>query len=219
MVQEKNAAEIENYYRKLTPPQIYTSEGIDRIIISNSVDANTILRKVPRLIKEPVFFLNPNGEKVALKSDDGKIIVNQIGEIQYLVAGYATRQDGWEAKLETCPASEVYSPDMTSTNLNDEQYKVIMDLLWEYNYLQQLQMITNRDFSFELHQLRNDINAIIVPAKSLYAGSVQAVKTFRTVSEGKQETIAPQNKQNALDAFIGKIKGGGQQQQKKPFYM
>lgn len=220
--QQKN---INKYYDRLNP-QIYNQEGIDKVIITNASSANHIIRKVPNYIQEPVYYLE-NGKKVPLRDEEGNIITDENGVVKFAIEGYKTVQDGWIAEAQFCPASEPFSSDMTSSNFTEEETKTITELGWYYDYYQRLQMITGRDYSFELHQLVNDINFIVLPKKSFMGGSVAAVKTFRNIGEDTTRSfvVDEAGKKRGLFTSINETLWGkqgnqaAQQTRQRPFYL
>jgi hypothetical protein len=49
-----------------------------------------------------------------------------------------------------------------------------------------LHQLTDTDYSVTLHRIRNDIASIVNSAKSYKGGTVQRIKTFRTISDSNQ---------------------------------
>jgi hypothetical protein len=218
---------LRQYYEKISP-QVYSQEGIDRIIITNNTVATNMVRKVPNFKRVPIYFFDANNKKVPLKDELGNVVVDDEGAVKYVISDWEFVQDGYKAIAVQCPASEPFTPDMTGTWLDDELTKGVTELGLYYNYLQRQQMVSDEDYSFELHQLVNDINFFLLPRKSFMGGSVSAVKTFRTIEEGTQKTITGEmQKKGGLFSGINSAlwgKSGGQTQmqqggQNKPFYV
>lgn len=211
-------------YLQAYKPVPYSDAAIDKIIITASVSANTIIRKVPYFEDEIVFLLDEKGEKIPIKDEQGNFKVNENGIMQYVIKEVKKKQVGFTFKIDYCPSSEPFSPDMTSTYLTERQRDYVMQMVWLFAYYQRLQMNSKRDYSFRLHKIVNDINALIVPQKSFNAGSVSAVKTFRSLTQGNaadQEALRQKRGGvgGIVDAVLGEKKQAPKPAPEKPFYM
>jgi hypothetical protein len=222
-LQQANEEQNLDRYHEKFQPTVRSSEGIDKIIITNNVSANQMVKKVQKFKLTPIFYLDEQGNKVPLKDEQGNVIVDENGVVQYAIAELKQEPDGFMAVAEYCSASEPFSPDLSSTYLDEKWCDLIIELGWYYNYYQRLQMNGSEDYSFELHQLVNDINFVALTRKSYLGGSVSAVKTFRTIEEGKQEQIfkEEQKRRGVLGGLNETLwgKGAPPPKQQRPFYV
>jgi hypothetical protein len=176
----------------------FSSEQIDATILSPEAKATIITRKVPRMVRTPIYLLDTEGNKVPAQDEKNRNILNDKGEMQYIIKDYETHQDGWKAKQELLPASEPFSTDDATSHTTQEQADYVLRTFFFYNFLAVQHDKTASDYSGYLHKLRNDAKAILHSRKSIGGETVKAVKTFYTKSEGtnilRNEELEPKKK-------------------------
>jgi hypothetical protein len=185
---------------------VYNQEQIDQLILTPEARATDIIKKVPNMVKEPIYLLDENDEKVPLTNEDGEIIVSEEGEIKYIIKDYKEVQHGWIPVRDIVPASEIFNIDNATSNLSQEAIKVILYEWWMYNHYALKQQLTGKDYSYRLHKLRNDALAVLNSAKSYNNSTVQAIKTFINKTDTKQwmkQDEGDKKKSNPFAAMFG----------------
>lgn len=198
---------------------VYNMEQIDQMILEQDSRSTDLIKKVPNMVKKPIYLLNEKGEKVPLIDEDENIILNEEGAMQYVIKDYVEEQQGWIPVKDVVPASEIFTRDNSTSNLSLEAIKVLLFGFWLHDHYSTKQMLSSKDYSYRLHKIRNDGLAILNSAKSYNNCSVQAVKTFRNVTDTKQwlkqEGDQDKPKTNPFAAMFGGI-GKKTKEQQKP---
>lgn len=193
------------------PNPVYSSEGIDQLILTPDGKATTAIMKRPKIIRKPIFLLDEAGEKVPLLDEKGNQLINEFGELMYVVKDYLEEQDGWEPVQENMSTSELFTIDGSTSNISHEAVQVVLASYWFHNRLAMRNANTNKNFSGYLHKLRNDTLAIFHASKSLNGGTVQSIKTFINKTDARQWTNEMEEKKPGI---LGNLFGGNKQ--KKP---
>lgn len=186
---------------------VYTVEQVDQMILTPEARSTLIIKKKPRYEKVPVFAKDKNDQKIPLLDEKGNIIVDENGAQRYLIQDYEYVQRGWEPSMEVVPASELFTIDLSTSNVSGDAVRLLTSLMWNYNHILSLHDTTDDDYSSLLHKIRNDIVAIVSSAKSYNGGAVSAVKTYRSITDNKQwqqltDGTQP-NKPNPLAEILG----------------
>lgn len=188
------------------PSPIYYSEQVDQLIVTPDTRSNIISRKIPRIVKIPIYALDENNEKIPLKNSDGEITINKDGEIQYIIKDYAEVQKGWMSELDVTPTPEIFSIDNATSNISGKAVSFVTRTLWFFNFLSVYQDMTKHDYSVYLHKLRNDSTTVLQASKSYNGGILQILKTFINKTDSKQwlqKDDEEQKKNNPLAFLTG----------------
>ena len=165
---------------------VYTVEQVDQMILTPEARSTLIIKKKPKYEKVPIFAKDVHGEKVPLMDENSNYIVDQNGAQRYLIKDYEYVQRGWQPSMEVVPASELFTIDLSTSNISGDAVRLVTVLMWNYNHILALHDTTDDDYSSLLHKIRNDIVSIVQSAKSYNGGTVSSVKTYRTISDNKQ---------------------------------
>lgn len=187
------------------PSPIYYHEQIDQLILTPESRANVITRKRPRMIRKPIYDLDTLGDKIPIVDEKGNTLLNNRGELQYVIKDYKEEQDGFEAVLEVVPASEIFSVDNATSNISQEAVKLLTRTYWFYNHLSVYQTMTKLDYSVYLHKLRNDATTVLQASKSYNGGIIQMIKTFINKTDSKQwlQTNEQEKKSDLFSSILG----------------
>lgn len=202
----------EDIVTRATP--VYSSEQVDQLILTPEGKATVLIRKKPNWVKQPIYLLNEDGEKIPVRKD-GEVVLNENNEIQYIIKDYEYVQDGWIAVEEILPASEPFTIDNSTGNLSQEAVNFSIRTMWFYNYLMPFQTETNEDYSLYLHKLRNDFLAVTNTSKSFRQGTIQSIKTFRNIVDTKEWSNREDEEQKNAGLF-GWLLGGNKKKSSKP---
>jgi len=194
---------------------VYGNEQIDQIILTPEARATEIIKKVPNMIKEPIYLLDDVGEKVPLTDEEGNTIVNEKGEIQYIIKDYKETQKGWIPVKDYVPASEIFNIDNATSNLSQEAIKLLLFEWWMYNHYAVKQQLTGKDYSYRLHHIRNDALAVLNSAKSYNNSTVQAIKTFINKTDNKQWNQQVEEEKPKTNPFAALVGGFGSKKNKQ----
>ena len=196
------------------PNPVYSNEQIDQLILTPEARATVITRKVPKMVKFPIFLLDEQGNKVPLLDDEGKARTDNEGIMQYVIKDFEIKQVGWESQVDYVPATEIFNIDDATSNISHEAVKLSTRMAWFYNYLSVKQMHTNKDYSYYLHKIRNNRMAIVASAKSYNGGTIQAIKTFINKMDSKQWTnqINPEEEKKGFNP-LAMIFGGNKKKE------
>jgi len=188
---------------------VYTVEQVDQMILTPEARSTLIIKKKPKYEKVPIYSKDKDDEKIPLMDEKGNMIVDQDGALRYLIKDYEYVQRGWEPSMEVVPASELFTIDLSTSNISADAVKLLTSLMWNYNHILSLHDTTDDDYSSLLHKIRNDIVAIVSSAKSYHGGAVSAVKTYRSVTDNKQwQTLADGNQGNKSANPLAEMLGG-----------
>lgn len=189
---------------------VYSIEQVDQLILTPEARSTVIIKKKPRYEKIPVYTLDSNKQKIPLLDESNHFIVDSDGKQRYLIKDYDYVQRGWVPSMEIVPASELFTIDLSTSNISKEAVTLITLLMWNYNHMMALHEATDDDYSVALHKIRNDIVSIVSAAKSYNGGTVSAVKTYRQITDSKQwqyMTDGQEQKPNPLTALLGGFGG------------
>lgn len=192
---------------------IYSQEQIDQLALTPDGKATLMIKKKPRMVKKPVYLLDDKGEKVPLNDEDGNIIIDENGVIQYIIKDFVEEQQGWEAFEEIAPATETNTIDTSTGNVSAKGVEFLTKSYWRYNYFLVYQTETNEDYSVYLHKLRNDILGVLNASKSYNQGTIQAVKTFINKVHSQEFIDTPQEQKTG---FLDKLFGSKKPARKAP---
>lgn len=196
---------------------VYTVEQVDQMILTPEARSTLIIKKRPKYERVPVFAKDKNGDKVPLLDEKGNHIVDQNGVQRYLIKDYEYVQRGWEPSMEVVPASELFTIDLSTSNVSGEAVILLTSLMWNYNHILSLHDTTDDDYSSLLHKIRNDIIAIVSSAKSYNGGAVSAVKTYRSISDNKQwQHLSDGEEQKPANPLAEILGGFGKPKKEKP---
>jgi len=188
------------------PSPIYYSEQVDQLIVTPDTRSNLISRKIPRIVKVPIYALDEKGEKVPLTDEKDNIIINAEGEVQYIIKDYKEVQKGWRAELDVTPTPEIFSIDNATSNISGKAVAFVTRTLWFFNFLSVYQDMTKHDYSVYLHKLRNDGTTVLQASKSYNGGILQILKTFINKTDSRQwlqKEEEEQKKTNPLAFLTG----------------
>lgn len=194
---------------------IYGQHQIDQMILTPEARATIITKKVPRIVKEPIYLLDENGEKIPVKDDTGEIRYNENGEVMYVIKEYKEHRMGWMPVQEIVPASEMFNVDNGTGNISHEAVIFLTKTMWRYNIFCVYQQTTDNDYSIYLHKLRNDALAILNSSKSFNGGTLQAIKTFINKTDSKQ-WLNPQEEEKKPGVLGGLFGGGNKGKARQP---
>lgn len=189
---------------------VYSIEQVDQLILTPEARSTVIIKKKPRYEKIPIYSLNDKKQKIPLEDENGHTIVDSDGKQRYLIKDYDYVQRGWVPSMEIVPASELFTIDLSTSNISKEAVNLITLLMWNYNHMMSLHEATDDDYSVALHKIRNDIVSVVSAAKSYNGGTVSAVKTYRQITDSKQWQYMngeEQQKPNPLSALLGGFGG------------
>ena len=192
---------------------IYGQAQIDQMILTPEARATIITKKVPRIIREPIYLLDEKKEKIPVKDSNGEIRYNELGEVMYVIKDYKETQVGWMPIQEIVPASEMFNVDNGTGNISHEAVIFLTKTIWRYNIFSVYQQTTDNDYSIYLHKLRNDALAILNASKSFNGGTLQAIKTFINKTDSKQWLNPVEEKKKP--GILGGIFGGGKPKPKQ----
>lgn len=200
---DANERAIQNVENRIP---VYTQEQVDQLILTPEARATVIIRKRPLMVKIPVYKKDLEGNKIQIVDKANKPIVDKEGNPKFVVEKYRVEQRGEQAVAEQLPASEVFTIDNSTSNIGDAASRLELLLMFNYNKLLFKQSRTKKDYSDIIHKQRNDIIAILASGKSYNGGTIQSIKTFRTISDNKQFTNdSGEQKQmfNPISAIFG----------------
>lgn len=193
-------------------PQVYSQEAIDQMVLTPEGKATLMTKKVPNMVREPVYLLDEKGQKIPFLNAEGQQVLNEKGEMQYIIKDYVEVQHGWRGEEEILPATEPLTIDLSTSNLSAKAVNFVTTTLWRYNYFLTLQRETNEDYSVYLHKLRNDVLSVLNASKSYNSSTIQAIKTFINKVDSREFIDAPQEqKQGIWDKLLG-----GKPKERKP---
>lgn len=182
-------------------------EQIDQMVLTPEAQTNVITRKVPRMLRKPVYELDDKQNPIPIVDVEGKPIFDETGKQLFKIQRYETYQDGYTSKVEQIPSSELLFVDYSTSNLSFEACIQLTRCGMQYNRMLYKQSKTSQDYSNYLHKLRNDNLVILNSFKSFNGGTIQAIKTFINKMDEKQ-WIRPleDKKPNPFGFFGGKPK-------------
>jgi len=180
----KEVQQVSNVNQKPSP--IYYSEQVDQLIVTPDTRSNLISRKIPRIIRTPIFALDKNGKKIPFTNEEGTQIINEKGEMQYIIKDYQETQRGWMSELDVTPAPEIFSIDNATSNISGEAVNFLTRTYWFFDFLSVYQDMTQHDYSVYLHKLRNDATTVLQASKSYNGGILQILKTFINKTDSRQ---------------------------------
>jgi len=189
---------------------VYSIEQVDQLILTPEARSTVIIKKKPRYEKIPVYALDTKKQKIPILDENDHPIVDSDGKQRYLIKDYDYVQRGWVPSMEIVPASELFTIDLSTSNISKEAVTLITLLMWNYNHMMALHEATDDDYSVALHKIRNDIVSVVSAAKSYNGGTVSAVKTYRQITDSKQwqyMTDGQEQKPNPLAALLGGFGG------------
>lgn len=182
-------------------------EQIDQMILTPEAQTTIITKKVPRMLKRPVYELDEKGNPIPILDLEGKIVFDENGKQLFKILKYEIYQDGYTYRVEQIPSSELLFVDYSTSNLSFDACIQLTRTGMQYNRILYKQNKTSQDYSNYLHKLRNDNLVILNAFKSYNGGTIQAIKTFINKTDEKQ-WIRPldEKKPNPFGFFGGKPK-------------
>ena len=190
---------------------IRSDAQIDQLILTEHFQHTKAVKKIPRIIKTITFELDEKGQKIPLRDERNRLIVDADGQIQYLVKEVKERIDGWMPQTYDYASIEPVSNDLGTTFLTVPDAKRLKRLIYLWKALNDLNEVSPYDFSLELNDFASTINGIAQVNKSLLGNGLATVKTFTTRSEGVMKSIdltGVPPKQESILTKIGKLFGG-----------
>ncbi len=184
---------------------VYYDQQIDQMILTPEARSNLLSKKIPRIIKKPIYALDDYGNKIPVQQEDGSDRINDKGEIMYVIKDYEEIQSGWQTELDIIPSPELFTIDNATSNISQAAVTFLTRTYWFSNYLSVYQYRTNLDYSIYLHKLRNDAHTVLAASKSYNGGTVQAIKTFINKTDAKQwlQKEDEPKKANPLNWLLG----------------
>lgn len=161
-------------------------EQIDQMILTPEAQTTSMVKKVPKMIKKPVYKLDEKGNQIPILDEEGNQIHDERGIPLYKIERYEIIQDGYTAKAELIPSSEILFVDYGTSNLSYDACSQLARTGFLYNRFLFKQNKTSTDYSNYLHKLRNDNLIILNSFKSYNGGTIQAIKTFINKTDEKQ---------------------------------
>lgn len=183
-------------------------EQIDQMVLSPEAQTTVITKKIPKMIKKPIYETDEKGNPVPVVDVDGKLVFDERGNQVFKIKKYEIYQDGYISKVEQIPASELLYVDYSTSNLSFDACIQLTRSGMQYNRMLYKQNKTSQDYSNYLHKLRNDNLVILNSFKSYNGGTIQAIKTFINKTDEKQwiRPLEDKNKTNPFGFFGGKPK-------------
>lgn len=180
-------------------------EQIDQMVLTPEAQTTNIIKKIPRMVKKPIYELDSQGLPIPILVDN-KPVFDERGQQVFKILKYELVQEGYTAKSDFVPASELLYVDYSTSNLSYEACSQLARTGFLYSRFLYKQNKTSQDYSNYLHKLRNDNLIILNSFKSLNGGTLQAVKTFINKTFDKQWIKPLEEKKPAMGFFGGKPK-------------
>lgn len=183
-------------------------EQIDQLIVTPEGQTSFFVKKVPRMIKKPVYELDENSKPKIVLDENGEKVLDENGQISLKIKTFEIMQEGWTAKAEYVPVTELLTVDYSTSNCSYDACSQLARTGFMYNRFLTKQIKTNQDYSTYLHKLRNDNLVILSAFKSYNGGTIQAIKTFINKMDEKQwiRPLQEKEKVNPFGLFGGKPK-------------
>jgi len=169
--------------------QIYTSYGLDQQIIRPDIKSNVIYKRIPNYVEVEDYVLDEEGRMVPERDDVGGIEKDKSGNIIYQSKGKKLEQQGWKIIAKNVPASNFASINRNTSSLDDSDLVFLMSLDEQDAFLMEFQEYLEQ-FGRDLSKTLFRHNAYRISLESLKKGkdqvTVQAIKTFTTISRGSK---------------------------------
>lgn len=191
-------------------------EQIDQMIITPESNTTQIVKKIPRIVRKPVFSLDDLGQKIPVLDQNGYEVFDEKGQKVYKIERFEDVQEGFMAKAEYIPATELLYVDYATSNLSYDACSQLTRNGLQYNRILYKQAKTNQDYSNYLHKIRNDNLVILNSWKSYNGGTIQAIKTFINKTDEKQ-WIRPLDENTQKKGLFGMF-GGKQKEEPEKKY-
>lgn len=185
--------------------QVFSSFGLDQQIIRPDTKSNIRLQRVPNFVEVEDYVLDENQERVPVKDDLGTIQKDKEGKILYKTHGKKLEPNGWKIINKIVPAPNFASINRNTSNLDDLDLSFLMIIDEQDSFLMEFQEYLEQ-FGVDLSKTLFRHNACRISLESLKKGygqiTVQAIKTFTTVSKGSK-TVQNIDTINAMDQNKG----------------
>lgn len=204
--------------------QIYSSYGLDQQIIRPDIKSNVIYKRVPVYEEVEEYLKDKDGELIPIVDDVGTIQRDKQGNILYKTIGKKRVQTGTKIVATPVAAPNFASINRNTSSLDDSDLAFLMALDQQDSMLMEFQeflSLFDRDLSKSMFRH----NALRISIESLKKGkdqvTVQAIKTFTTISKGSKtveniDTLnnsfeRPKSGKNLLELAAKEQQQGGMQ--------